>query len=42
MSFNIGKYTPNNTISRIELIERNIEEIDKSKFRTTKFFLRTT
>ena len=41
MSFNIGKYTPNNTISRIELIERNIEEIDKSKFRTTKFFLRT-
>ena len=41
MSFNIGKYTPNNTISRIELIERNLEEIDKSKFRTTKFFLRT-
>ena len=41
MSLNIGKYTPNNTISKIELIERNIDEIDKSKFRTTKFFLRT-
>ena len=41
MSLNIGKYTPNNTISKIELIERNKEEIDKSPFNTTKFFLRT-
>ena len=41
MSLNFGKYTPNNTISKIELIQRNIEEIDKSNYRTTKFFLRT-
>ena len=41
MSFNFRKYTPNNTITNIELIERNIEELDKSNFRTTKFFLRT-
>ena len=41
MSFNSGKYTPNNQISDIHLIERNIEEIDKSNFNTTKFFLRT-
>ena len=41
MSFNSGKYTPNNQISNIHLIEKNIEEIDKSNFNTTKFFLRT-
>ena len=41
MSLNIGKYTPNNTISKIELIERNTEEVDKLNFNTTKFFLRT-
>ena len=41
MSLNSGKYTPNNTISNIRLIERNIEETDKSNFNATKFFLRT-
>ena len=41
MSFNLRKFTPNNTITNIELIERNVEELDKSKFKTTKFFLRT-
>ena len=41
MSLNSGKYTPNNKISNIRLIERDIEEIDKSNFNSTKFFLRT-
>ena len=41
MSLNSGKYTPNNQISNIRLIEKNIEEIDKSNFNATKFFLRT-
>ena len=41
MSLISGQYTPNNTISKIELIERNVEEINKSSYRTAKFFLRT-
>ena len=41
MSYTGRNYTTNNLISNIQLIERNIDEIDKPNFKITKFFLRT-
>ena len=41
MSYTGRNYTTNNLISNIQLIERNIDEIDKPNFNITKFFLRT-